>query len=78
MRIVVLGAGHVGRALLDALHEDHQITVIDVDADTIGPMSVPRPSTLPVRSRVGEMEATTTSATRDCFSSMTPRSTACP
>ena len=32
MRIVVLGAGHVSHALLDALHEDHEVTVIDVDA----------------------------------------------
>ena len=39
MRIVVLGAGHVGRALLDALHEDHEITVIDVDADRLGALS---------------------------------------
>ena len=39
MRIVVLGAGHVGRALLDALHEDHQITVIDVDADRLAALS---------------------------------------
>jgi trk system potassium uptake protein TrkA len=39
MRIVVLGAGHVGRALLDALHEDHEITVIDVDADRLAALS---------------------------------------
>jgi trk system potassium uptake protein len=31
MRIVVLGAGQVSRAVLDALHEDHDITVIDVE-----------------------------------------------
>src|SRR5215210_2963905 len=35
MRIVVLGAGHVGRATIGALHEDHEITVIDVDADRL-------------------------------------------
>jgi trk system potassium uptake protein TrkA len=39
MRIAVLGAGHVGRALLDALHEDHDITVIDVDADRLAALS---------------------------------------
>ena len=39
MRIVVLGAGHVGRALLGALHEDHEITVIDVDADRLAALS---------------------------------------
>jgi trk system potassium uptake protein TrkA len=31
MRIIVLGAGHVGRAVVDALHVEHEITVIDVD-----------------------------------------------
>jgi trk system potassium uptake protein TrkA len=39
MRIVVLGAGHVGRAVLDTLHEDHEITVIDVDADRLAALS---------------------------------------
>jgi trk system potassium uptake protein TrkA len=39
MRIVVLGAGHVGRAVLDALHENHEITVIDVDADRLAALS---------------------------------------
>ena len=28
----MLGAGHVGRTLVDALHEQHQLTVIDTDA----------------------------------------------
>src|SRR5829696_215372 len=31
MRIIVLGAGHVAHALVDALHEEHDVTVIDVD-----------------------------------------------
>lgn len=31
MRIIVLGAGHVGQALVAALHEEHDLTVIDVD-----------------------------------------------
>src|ERR687897_1292922 len=39
MRIVVLGAGHVGRALLDALHEHHEIIVIDVDAGRLAALS---------------------------------------
>jgi trk system potassium uptake protein TrkA len=39
MRIVVLGAGNVGRALLDALHDDHDITVIDVDADRLAALA---------------------------------------
>ena len=33
MRIVVLGAGHVGRAIVDALYSEHEMTVIDTDAD---------------------------------------------
>src|SRR5215208_3385356 len=32
MQILVLGAGHVGRAIVDALHNEHDATVIDVDA----------------------------------------------
>ncbi len=35
MKIIVLGAGHVGRALLEALHSEHEITVIDLDADRL-------------------------------------------
>jgi trk system potassium uptake protein TrkA len=35
MRIVVLGAGHVGRAIVDALFEEHEITVIDTNADRL-------------------------------------------
>jgi trk system potassium uptake protein len=31
MRIIVLGAGNVGRALVDALHDEHEVTVIDTD-----------------------------------------------
>jgi trk system potassium uptake protein TrkA len=31
MRIVVLGAGHVGRTVVEALHQEHDITLIDVD-----------------------------------------------
>src|SRR6185312_9665648 len=35
MRIVVLGAGHVGRAIVDSLFEEHDITVIDTNADRL-------------------------------------------
>ena len=35
MRIVVVGAGHVGRALVDALHDDHELVVIDADDDRL-------------------------------------------
>jgi len=35
MNIVVLGAGQVGQAVLEALHEEHEITVIDVDPDRL-------------------------------------------
>jgi trk system potassium uptake protein TrkA len=31
MRIIVLGAGHVGLAIVAALHDEHDATVIDVD-----------------------------------------------
>jgi trk system potassium uptake protein len=35
MRIIVLGAGNVARALLDALHEEHDVTVIDSDPERL-------------------------------------------
>jgi trk system potassium uptake protein TrkA len=35
MRIIVLGAGHVGAALVDALHEDHDVVVVDADDDRL-------------------------------------------
>ena len=35
MKVLVLGAGHVGRAVVDALYEDHALTVIDVDAQRL-------------------------------------------
>jgi trk system potassium uptake protein len=31
MRIVILGAGHVGRAVVEALHTEHELTIIDTD-----------------------------------------------
>ena len=39
MRIIVLGAGHVGRAVVDALYEEHELTVIDVDEDRLSSLS---------------------------------------
>ncbi len=35
MRIVVLGAGHVGRTVVRALHRSHDITVVSVDASDL-------------------------------------------
>src|SRR4051794_23921559 len=35
MRIIVLGAGHVGRAIVGALYQEHEITVVDTDADRL-------------------------------------------
>ncbi|MDA0179468.1 Trk system potassium transporter TrkA [Solirubrobacter phytolaccae] len=35
MRIVVLGAGHVGRAIVSALYQEHEITVIDTNVDRL-------------------------------------------
>jgi trk system potassium uptake protein len=35
MRIIVLGAGHVGRAVVDALHAEHEITIIDTDEERL-------------------------------------------
>jgi trk system potassium uptake protein TrkA len=32
MKIVLLGAGQVGATIVEALHEDHQVTVVDLDA----------------------------------------------
>jgi trk system potassium uptake protein TrkA len=39
MRIVVLGAGHVGAAVVEALYEEHDITVIDTDARRLAPLA---------------------------------------
>ena len=39
MKIIVLGAAHIGRALVDALHEEHEITVIDIDATRLAALS---------------------------------------
>jgi trk/ktr system potassium uptake protein len=39
MRIIVLGAGHVAHALIEALHEEHDVTVIDVDPQRLATLS---------------------------------------
>ncbi len=39
MNIVVLGAGHVGRALVEALHANHEVTVIDTDSERLSALS---------------------------------------
>jgi trk system potassium uptake protein TrkA len=39
MRIVVLGAGHVGHALIGALHEEHEVTVIDAHAGNLAALA---------------------------------------
>jgi trk system potassium uptake protein len=35
MKVIVLGAGNVGRAVVDALHDEHELTVIDTDAERL-------------------------------------------
>src|SRR5215217_84586 len=39
MQILVLGAGHVGHAIVEALHAEHATTVIDVDARRLAVLS---------------------------------------
>ena len=39
MKIVVLGAGNVGRAVVEALHSQHDMTVIDVDDARLTPLA---------------------------------------
>ena len=39
MRIIVLGGGHVGRAVVEALHAEHEITVIDIDPRRLATLS---------------------------------------
>ena len=35
MKVIVLGAGHVGATLVDALHEHHEVVVVDADDDRL-------------------------------------------
>jgi trk system potassium uptake protein TrkA len=39
MRIMVLGAAHIGRALVEALHEEHEMTVVDIDPGRLASLS---------------------------------------
>ena len=39
MRIMVLGAGNVGRAVVEALHDEHELTLIDTDADRLSALA---------------------------------------
>jgi trk system potassium uptake protein TrkA len=39
MKVIVLGAGHVGRAVVEVLHDEHEITVIDTSAERLAPLS---------------------------------------
>lgn len=39
MRIIVLGAGHVGQTLVQALHEEHELTVVDADSARLEPVA---------------------------------------
>src|SRR5262245_46646899 len=36
MRVVVIGAGQVGSTVVEALHHDHEVTVVDLDASRLG------------------------------------------
>ena len=39
MRIFVIGAGQVGSTVVEALHQEHELTLIDLDADRLSPLS---------------------------------------
>ena len=39
MRICVIGAGQVGTTIVEALHAEHELTVVDVDATRLSPLS---------------------------------------
>ena len=39
MKVIVLGAGDVGRAVVDALHEEHDITVVDLAPEWLAPLA---------------------------------------
>src|SRR5215212_7818555 len=39
MKVILLGAAHIGRALVSALHEEHEITVIDISADRLAALA---------------------------------------
>jgi len=39
VRICVIGAGQVGTTIVEALHAEHELTVVDVDATRLSPLS---------------------------------------
>jgi trk system potassium uptake protein TrkA len=39
MRIFVIGAGQVGSTVIEALHQEHELTLIDLDADRLSTLS---------------------------------------
>ena len=39
MRIVVLGAGHVGMTIVEALNQAHELVVVDLDAQRLEELS---------------------------------------
>jgi trk system potassium uptake protein TrkA len=39
VRIVVIGAGQVGSTVVEALHDEHDLTVVDIDAARLSPLS---------------------------------------
>jgi trk/ktr system potassium uptake protein len=39
VKIVIVGAGHIGRTLVEALHGEHDITVIDLDRSSLAALS---------------------------------------
>jgi trk system potassium uptake protein len=39
MKIVLLGAGQVGATIVEALHDDHEVTVVDLDATRLQALS---------------------------------------
>ena len=39
MKIVLLGAGQVGATIVEALHDDHEVTVVDLDAARLQALS---------------------------------------
>ena len=41
MRIFVIGAGQVGSTIVEALHADHDLTVLDLDPARLTPLAYP-------------------------------------
>jgi len=40
VKVVIVGAGHVGRTLVEALHGEHAFTVIDLDEACLAALSL--------------------------------------